>query len=192
MKIYTKTGDKGTTGLWGGLRVPKDHPRVSAYGDVDELNSCLGAVISLIAGSAPLAEIRGALSRIQGELFVVGALLATPPAQAKKLGPPFDQGLPPGSAVRLETEIDRLTASLKPMSKFILPGGGPAGAGLHLARTVCRRAERSAVRLSSAEKIPDGLVIYLNRLSDYLFTAARWVNARQKRPETQWEGLPKR
>ncbi len=192
MKIYTKTGDKGETGLWGGDRVPKYHPRVAAYGDVDELNSCLGLVLSALPDEAAFSELRRILARIQEELFVVGALLATPEARLGRLSPPFDQGLPPEAAGRLEREIDSLAAELEPMRRFILPGGCLAGAWLHLARTICRRAERGAAHLAALEKAPEGILVYLNRLSDHLFTAARWVNAKSGRAETPWQGLAKK
>lgn len=192
MKIYTRTGDKGQTGLWGGERVPKYHPRVAAYGDVDELNSCLGASMAALGEGKPFSELRRSLARIQEELFIIGALLATPEERLGKLSPPFDQGLPPEAWSRLEAEIDRLGSELSPMTKFILPGGSTAGAWLHLARTLCRRTERGATWLATQEKIPETILVYLNRLSDYLFTAARWVNAKAGSPETQWQGLAKR
>ena len=188
MKIYTKTGDAGQTGLWGGLRVPKDHPRVAAYGDVDELNCQLGCALAAL-GKSPL---RAVFERVQSELFIVGALLASPAAQLKKLKPPFDQGLPRSAVDRLEAEIDAWTSGLAPMTHFIMPGGSPAGAQLHVARAVCRRAERAAASLAKREPLPDNVLIYLNRLSDHLFTAARWANARAKAPETTWRGLSKR
>ena len=192
MKIYTKTGDTGETGLWGGDRVPKYHPRVASYGDVDELNSCLGAVLAALEGDKALAELAGKLNRIQEELFIAGALLATPENRLNRLSPPLDRGLPPDAAARLEQEIDAMSADLKPMTHFIMPGGSPAGAWLHLARVVCRRAERGVAHLSTMEKLPDGLLVYINRLSDHLFTAARWANAKEGRSETQWKGLAKK
>lgn len=161
LKIYTKTGDKGETGLIGGKRVRKDEARVAAYGDVDEANAAVGAV------EAP--PLRGELAAIQKDLFVIGAILA---GQKDAKAP---------SAERLEREIDRMTAELPELRHFILPRGA-----LHLARAVCRRAERSVVALPEA---PTDVVIYLNRLSDWLFTAARWVNAKNATPETIWEGL---
>ena len=161
MKIYTKTGDKGETGLIGGRRVRKDEAHVAAYGDVDELNAAVGAV------EAP--ALREGLTAIQKELFVVGAILA---GQKDAAAPSPD---------RLEREIDRMTAELPELRHFILPRGP-----LHLARTVCRRAERSVVALPDG---PAGVVVYLNRLSDWLFVAARWLNAKNATPETIWEGL---
>ena len=190
MKIYTRTGDKGDTGLFGGERVAKSHPRVEAYGSVDGLNCALGAARAALE---PAHEgLDEALARAQGECFVVGALLATPAAKADKLSPPFDGGLPPGAAARLEAEIDAWDAELEPLKTFILPGGAPAGAALHLARAACRAAERRAVELAASEKLPEGVVVYLNRLSDWLFTAARWANKKSGRAETAWSGLPKK
>ncbi|MBI3549775.1 MAG: cob(I)yrinic acid a,c-diamide adenosyltransferase [Elusimicrobia bacterium] len=192
MKIYTKTGDKGETGLWGGERVSKTHPRVLAYGDVDEANSAVGAAIAALPAGRTFAAFKTSLNRVQEELFVVGALLATPAHRLDKLAAPFDKGLGPDAAERLEREIDAMTADLEPLKRFILPGGSQAGSLLHLARTVCRRAERQAVELSSTDPVPDGIIVYLNRLSDFLFTAARWVNRKEKRPETEWVGLAKK
>jgi cob(I)alamin adenosyltransferase len=169
MKIYTKTGDSGTTGLVGGQRVSKSDPRIEAYGTVDELNSALG-VIRIEALPRNLAEL---LRSIQHELFEMGAQLATPP-EAK----------PTGCAIRaeairrLEQAIDELESSLPPLRQFILPAGGRAGALLHLARTVCRRAERRVVALAEVpgNRTPESIVIYLNRLSDLLFVMARLIN----------------
>ncbi len=177
-KIYTKTGDKGETGLWGGGRVSKNHPRVCAYGDVDELNCALGFARAALDATS-MGAVASALERVQSELFVVGALLAGGK----------EKGLAPQAAARLEREIDALTDDLPPLKQFVLPGGCEAGARLHLARGVCRRAERQVVSLASSERLPENVVVYLNRLSDYLFTAARWVNARCGRPETPWKGL---
>lgn len=183
-KIYTKTGDKGDTGLWGGPRVPKNHPRVTAYGEVDELNSVLGLAIAALPKTKPFKSLSASLDSIQEELFSVGAFLASPKDDGRRLSP--------RSLTRLENEIDAMTSDLKPLRRFILPGGGPCGACFHLARTVCRRAERAAVALSNSETVRAGIIVYLNRLSDWLFTAARWVNARQRRPERTWEGLEKK
>lgn len=177
-KIYTRTGDKGETGLWGGGRVSKSHPRVAAYGEVDELNCELGAALAELGALEPLT---GALTRIQGELFELGALLATPPEKNTK-------AFPPEAAARLESEIDAMDRELQPLKNFILPGGAKAAAALHLARAVCRRAERAAIALSTASAVPSGAIVYLNRLSDHLFTAARWVNAKKGVRETAWAG----
>jgi len=189
VKIYTKTGDRGDTGLRGGQRVSKSHPRVRAYGEVDELDSWVGLAEASLPKTKDFEPLRASLTRIQEELLTAGALLATPASREDLLPSPFDKGMPAEAASRLEKEIDRLTSDLEPMNRFILPGGAPAGALLHLARTVCRRAERELAALAQSERIPDGLLVYLNRLSDYLFTAARWTNRRLKESETQWEGL---
>ncbi len=169
MKIYTKTGDRGETGLFGGPRVSKDAPRIEAYGTVDELNSVLGVVRSILEHP----EVDALLEQIQNELFSLGAQLATPnPAahQTALIGPP--------QIAALEAAIDRYEAGLAPLVQFILPAGTPAAAQLHLARTVCRRAERRLVTLlhRSPEPIAGELVVYLNRLSDLLFVLARELN----------------
>lgn len=176
MKIYTKSGDKGQTGLIGGARVPKDDARVHAYGEVDELNAVLGAGVSFLP--AELGEIAGQLLHIQRILFDLGAELATPPG-AKKVRWQLDQG----EIGRLEQAIDGMEAELPPLTKFILPGGHPAGALLHLARTVARRAERRAVSLDASSPLDPKLITYLNRLSDYLFVLSRLVNQRLDAPE---------
>ncbi|MDE2490371.1 MAG: cob(I)yrinic acid a,c-diamide adenosyltransferase [Elusimicrobia bacterium] len=188
MAIYTRGGDKGDTGLFGGARVPKSHPRVAAYGAVDELNSCAGAArAALPAGS----DLDAPLARVQAECFFVGALLATPPEKVSALGPAFAGGLPKEAVARLEAEMDAWDAELPALKSFILPGGGPAGAALHVARAVARRAERAVVELSAREPAPDGVIVYLNRLSTWLFVAARRANAREGRAETPWKGLTK-
>ncbi|MCL6522499.1 MAG: cob(I)yrinic acid a,c-diamide adenosyltransferase [Firmicutes bacterium] len=181
-RLYTRTGDGGETGLVDGSRVPKSSPRVEAYGSVDELNAALGVVLSEETGGQLAATLR----RVQGELFVVGARLATPPgAGARGLRLPE---LPAEAVARLEAEIDRLEEGLEPLRHFILPGGGRSGALLHLARTVCRRAERAVVRLAESEPVEPEIVRYLNRLSDYLFAAARAANRRDGRHEAAWPG----
>ncbi|MBI4423691.1 MAG: cob(I)yrinic acid a,c-diamide adenosyltransferase [Elusimicrobia bacterium] len=187
-KIYTRTGDRGETGLWGGARVPKDAPRVRAYGTVDEAMCAIGAAVAALPRRRAFAALRLALSRTQEELFAVGALLATPGDRLAMLGR-HAAGPPPESVARLEAEIDAWTLELKPLRTFILPGGSPPGALLHYARTVCRRAERELVSLRRVEALPESPVVYLNRLSDHLFTAARWVNQRLRVPETPWPGL---
>lgn len=165
----------------------KNHPRVDAYGEVDELNTFLGAARAELEAGEGLPGLDAALARVQDELFMVGALLATP--AAAKLAPPFDQGLPAEAAARLEREIDAWDKELAPLKAFILPGGGRLGSLLHLARAVSRRAERAAVALGAGEALPSNLIVYLNRLSDWLFTAARWTNRKQGRAETPWTGL---
>jgi cob(I)alamin adenosyltransferase len=178
--IYTGGGDRGETGLFGGGRVRKDDLRVEAYGAVDELNASLG-----MAATLPLpGELAALLRRIQDELFVLGADLATPPdatARADRV-----VRLKAGAAKALEPEIDRLEAQLPPLRTFILPGGSPAGAALHLARTVCRRAERRVVTLAQGGEVSPEAIVYLNRLSDLLFVMARSANAGARAAETPW------
>lgn len=171
MKIYTKQGDAGETGLFGGERVPKDHPRVAAYGDVDELNASIGLARSL----EPQDFEDPLLQAIQRDLFAIGAVLATPdPARLiKALG---GTGIADPAVAQLEAAIDRHEAALPPLKSFILPGGAPKGAALHMARTVCRRAERSVVGLSRATAVSPVIGRYLNRLSDLLFVLARAAN----------------
>ncbi len=179
MKIYTKTGDKGDTSLFGGQRVPKDALRIEAYGTVDELNSVLG----IVRADNKEKEIDEILEQVQNELFVLGADLATPrSSNAKQI-----RRVEPKDAVRLERVIDKLDAELKPLRAFILPGGSPVAARLHFARTVCRRAERAVVRLSRNEDIGEAVTIYLNRLSDLLFVLARYANHCAGVAETKWK-----
>lgn len=186
MKIYTKTGDTGETGVFGGPRVPKDHPRIEAYGTVDELNAVLGlARCEKLPG-----DVDDLLQRLQNELFDVGAELATPQPESK--------GIPLTTAehvAALEAAIDHYEAGLSPLKQFILPGGTRAAALLHLARTVCRRAERRLVTLAREleqasadlnEPISPQLIVYLNRLSDLLFVLARTANAEAKEPDVAW------
>ncbi len=189
MKIYTKTGDKGETALFGGGRLAKSEPRVAAYGELDELNAWLGVARALLAGGPAGREegdagatVGGALERVQQELFVVGAILATP-NPARRKGPRFE--LEESRIAALEDEIDRWEAELPPLETFILPGGGPAGSVLHVARAVCRRAERAIVGLT-AEDLPATVVPYVNRLSDWLFVCARYVNRMEGAAETPW------
>lgn len=171
LRIYTKTGDSGETGLFGGERVPKDHPRVAAYGDVDELNASIGLARAL----DPTDFEDALLQAIQRDLFAIGAVLATPdPARLiKALG---GEGLGDPAVAQLEAAIDRHEAALPPLKSFILPGGAPKGAALHMARTVCRRAERSVVGLGRATAVSPVIGRYLNRLSDLLFVLARAAN----------------
>jgi cob(I)alamin adenosyltransferase len=169
-RIYTKTGDKGDTALGDGNRVPKDHPRVAAYGTVDELNAVLGLLLAHHPASSEAALLRD----VQNDLFDVGADLCVPPSPNE--APDRRLRVRPEQSARLEREIDRLNAGLAPLTSFVLPGGTPAAAWCHLARTVCRRAERDVVTLSHAEPINPEVVIYLNRLSDLLFVLARAYN----------------
>lgn len=183
MKIYTKTGDAGQTGLFGGRRVSKAHIRIEAYGVVDKLNAQLGVVRHHLADtSAGLAEIDAVLHRIQSELFVLGADLATPLEVESSYIPRVDEE----QIARLEREIDQFDAALSPLQSFILPGGSGAAAYLHLARTTCREAERATVHLSTEEPINHHALIYLNRLSDWLFTVARYANERQGVADVPW------
>lgn len=181
MKIYTKTGDAGDTGLFGGGRVPKSHPRVEAYGDVDELNATIGVVRA--TGSD--AEIDALLLRIQQDLFAIGALLATP--DREKMRAHLEKAnVDDARVAELERAIDAADTELEPLRAFILPGGSPKAAALHVARTVCRRAERRIVAIADDMEIPALVVVYLNRLSDVLFTLARLANKRASAPETTW------
>jgi cob(I)alamin adenosyltransferase len=183
MKIYTKTGDAGDTGLFGGPRVSKDDLRVEAYGSVDELNATLGATRD--RGRDP--ELDALLTRIQEQLFAIGAELATPAGARARAALP---GVSPGWTPELEGAIDRLEAELTPLRHFILPGGDPLAADLHRARAVCRRAERRVVALHHREPADPELLAYLNRLSDLLFVAARVANHRARVAEIQWDPRP--
>lgn len=181
-KIYTRRGDDGSTGLFGGPRVRKDDLRVRAYGDVDELNSTLGVARCELTDPR-VRDLEAFASTLQSELFNLGSELATPDAdQAPKAVPRVRAG----DVERLEREIDRLTAELPPMRFFILPAGSRPAAALHLCRTVCRRAERLVVELARAEKVSAEALAYLNRLSDLLFTMARAANLRLEVAEVPW------
>lgn len=178
MKIYTKTGDTGETSLFGGGRVPKDALRIDAYGSVDELNSVLGVVRSL----KPKKKIDAILDLLQHQLFELGADLATPMGKNDAHIPRITAA----HAMELETIIDELDGTLKPLKAFILPGGSKTASQLHFARTVCRRAERAVVRLSRNENIGSDIVVYLNRLSDLLFVMARYANKSEAQKEKTW------
>lgn len=182
-KIYTRTGDAGQTGLFAGGRVSKDHPRVAAYGAVDELNAVLGQVLAAGA-DGPLRE---RLERLQADLMALGADLATPRTSDAPRHPRIPP-LPVERIGQMEAWMDEADELLPPLTSFILPGGGPVGAALHVARTVCRRAEREVVRLAGSAHVEADAIRYLNRLSDYLFVAARLANARAGRAETVWRG----
>jgi cob(I)alamin adenosyltransferase len=180
-RIYTRTGDDGTTGLFGGGRVEKDHARVEAYGDVDELNAFIGAARSV----EMMPRIDEILAPVQRDLFAIGALLATPhPEQhAKQL----EKARISGARVsQLEQAIDDAEAELEPLKAFIMPGGAAKASALHIARTVCRRAERAVIRLQHAEEVPAVVIVYLNRLSDLLFVLARVANHRARAGEVTW------
>ncbi len=182
MKIYTKTGDEGITGLLGNRRVPKDDIRIEAYGTVDELNAVLGVARAQGLDSAADTLV----AQLQDELFAVGSALADPEPKGR-----YHNSIRPEHAVRLEGIIDALESELEPLSSFILPGGSPAAAQLHLARTVCRRAERLVVRLARQPggEVSSALIVYLNRLSDLLFVMARVVNHRAGVADIPWKGL---
>ena len=182
LKIYTKTGDRGETGLFGGARVPKDDARVEAYGDVDELNSVLGLAVAASGDG----EIAAGLRAIQTDLFTLGARLATPAPEDGGRDNPWIPRLDPARVAELEAWIDRAEEELEPLQNFVLPGGAPAAAALHLARTVCRRAERRVVTLAHTVEIPELVVMYLNRLSDLLFVLARVANRRAGAGEVTW------
>jgi cob(I)alamin adenosyltransferase len=169
-RIYTKSGDGGETGLGDGSRVPKDHARVAAYGEVDELNSVLGLVLANCPDCPEAATLRAT----QNDLFDVGADLCVPPAEGEEAGKSLR--VVPAQYERLERAIDRLNEGLEPLRTFVLPGGGVAAAWLHVARAVCRRAERAVVTLAREGKINAHALIYLNRLSDFLFVLARVAN----------------
>jgi len=171
-KIYTRTGDDGSTGLVDGSRLSKTALRVRAYGDVDETNSVIG-LVRLHLESRRLDDM---LARIQNDLFDLGADLATPLPAKGKADSEYALRMVAAQTTRLETELDALNGDLEPLNSFVLPGGTPPAAYLHQARTVCRRAERTAVALAAEEPLNPDAISYLNRLSDFLFVAARWCN----------------
>jgi cob(I)alamin adenosyltransferase len=180
VKIYTKRGDRGETDLLGGARVPKDDARVAAYGAVDELNAQLGAA----ASATPHDDLRRLAQAIQGRLFEVGAYLASPDARLRVksgIAEPTDEDV-----AFLERHIDALERELEPLRRFVLPGGHAAAAAFHVARTVCRRAEREAVALHRTDALGDAVLTYLNRLSDLLFVLARVENRRAGVADVEW------
>ncbi len=179
MKIYTKTGDDGSTGLTGHTRVRKDALRIEAIGEVDELNAGIGVVLAHLPSSVNSA--RGWLDTVQSNLYIVGALLATPPQDSRQ-----PTVLPPARVEALEQQIDQMEKNLNPLKNFILPQGTPCTSFLYLTRAICRRAERRIVALSGQEKVDLLIFTYLNRLSDFLFVLARWVNAQEGGTETAW------
>ena len=181
MKIYTRTGDAGETGLFGAGRASKDSVRVEAYGDVDELNACLGLALTMELSGATAER----LGTVQGDLMTLGSHLATPQPEPPRRRPV----LPPLALERItemEEWIDEMWEEPPPLRNFVLPGGVPGAATLHLARVVCRRAERSAVRLSGAEGVEEGILQYLNRLSDLLFAMARMENGGAGKGDVLW------
>lgn len=177
MKIYTRTGDKGQTGLWGGTRIRKDAVRIQAYGTVDECNAVIGLACSCLQETT----LSTMLAQVQNELFVVGSDLAS---DLKLENVPR---VKPREVEQLEAWIDQLEAELPPLTQFILPGGHAVAAHLHLARTVCRRAERWVVSLSHESSINETVLLYLNRLSDFLFVAARYANHVSQTPDVPWQ-----
>ena len=179
-RIYTKTGDAGTTGLGGGRRVAKDSPRVRAYGTVDELNSAIGVALAL----GLTDRLTGELGTIQNELFDLGSDLCWPEDDERRSRIPTVQ---PKHVRRLERLIDELNEIVGPLTNFLLPGGSPGAAQLHLARTICRRAEREAITLSHEEPIGELVLSYLNRLSDALFVMARYENHERGVAEPLWQ-----
>ncbi len=180
-RIYTRTGDDGTTSLFGGERVGKGNPRIDAYGTVDEANSVVGVARAHLRGEPGAERLDPVLSDLQEELFVVGADLATP-LDAKPIVPRIKEH----HVDRLEDRIDEFDADLEPLKKFVLPGGSAAGASLHSARTITRRAERLVVQAGTAAPINEQAAVYLNRLSDLLFVLARWANKQAGIREDKW------
>ncbi len=182
-RIYTKRGDTGETGLVGGQRVPKDARRIEAYGTVDELNAFVGAAAVSCAEASRLKALGAILLRVQHELFNLGSILATEPQDVH----PQQPRVTSAEVSRLEREIDAMNEVLQPLRSFVLPGGTRVNAELHIARTVCRRAERLLVGCAREEKIPAEAIQYLNRLSDALFVWSRWANHALGVPEVLWD-----
>jgi cob(I)alamin adenosyltransferase len=181
LKIYTKTGDDGDTGLFGGGRVPKDHPRVTAYGEVDELNAVIGQARSV----EMMPRIDEVLAPVQRDLFALGAMLATP--DLEKMKEQLEKArISDARVAQLEQAIDDGEGELEPLKAFILPGGTAKAAALHVARTVCRRAERAVIHLQKDTEVPQIVIVYLNRLSDLLFVLARVANKRAGAGEVTW------
>jgi cob(I)alamin adenosyltransferase len=181
-RIYTRTGDAGDTGLFGGGRIPKSHPRVEAYGAVDELNANLGMALTAIRD----ATLRDRLRTLQADLFTVGAHLATTAPDGARPRAHLPD-LPAFRAEDIENWIDEIEAGLEALSSFILPGGSAAAASLHVCRTVCRRAERRVVALAAAEPVDPDIIVILNRISDFLFVAARAENAAAGEEDLRWD-----
>jgi cob(I)alamin adenosyltransferase len=182
LKLYTRRGDRGETDLFAGGRVRKDHPRVEAYGAVDELNSALG----LAAADSADEDVQTLCREIQARLFDLGAYLAAPDAERRKkagIEPPLEADI-----TALENAIDRFEDELEPLKRFVLPGGTRAAAAFHVARTVCRRAERASVALAAADELAPEALGYLNRLSDLLFVLARVSNRRAGMADVEWQG----
>jgi cob(I)alamin adenosyltransferase len=180
MKIYTKTGDKGETGLFGGERVPKNSLRIEAYGTIDELNSFIGLAITEVKS----AEVKNLLEIIQNELFTVGSDLAAPYNETNEKNK--ISRVPEEFYINVEKAIDKFEAELQPLKNFILPGGIKSASLLHICRTICRRAERNVVALNNSVKIDDNIIIFLNRLSDLFFVLARYENHLAGIPDVKW------
>lgn len=179
-RVYTRRGDAGETALAGGQRVPKDGPRIAAYGAVDELNAFVGVTRVTAAGAAP--ELAAILLRVQHELFNLGSILATLPADVH----PRQARITQADVTRLESEMDRCNQELEPLRSFVLPGGSRLNAELHVCRAVCRRAERDCVALARVEEVPPEALRYLNRLGDAFFVWSRWASRLTGAPETLW------
>lgn len=179
-KVYTRTGDDGTTALGGGSRVGKDSPRIAAYGTVDELNSQIGLALA----SGVNDDITASLRSIQNDLFHLGSDLCVPEEEKERRPVP---SIEERHVAALESLMDRLSEELPPLENFILPGGAPGAAQLHVARTICRRAERHVVSLAAEVEVDPVVLAYLNRLSDFLFVAARVANHRARREEPLWD-----
>jgi cob(I)alamin adenosyltransferase len=186
VKIYTRTGDKGETSLYTGQRIPKNDPSIEAIGTVDECNCAIGIAISMMDSQTDLSKVRDQLETVQHALFDVGAALATPRTRAATIKldkTRFDHE----ETTVLERWIDEMEKELPELHSFILPGGHQSGSMLHLARSICRRAERLVVPLHKLGDVPDSVLIYLNRLSDYLFVVSRYVNHLTHSPEKSWQ-----
>jgi cob(I)alamin adenosyltransferase len=184
MKIYTKGGDKGETGLFGGERVPKNAERIEAYGTIDELNSFIGLVVEETKNEV----VKKLLKTIQSQLFTVGSDLATPFTETNKKH--NNSRVPREFFENIEKQIDKIDAELKPLSNFILPGGCRASALLNVCRTICRRAERRVVKLNASEQVGENILIFLNRLSDLFFVLARYENMISGIPDVIWKPDP--
>jgi cob(I)alamin adenosyltransferase len=182
-RVYTRQGDHGDTALAGGQRVPKDSPRIAAYGTVDELNAFIGLARETAGEAASTKPLAAILLRVQHELFNLGSILATLPEDVH----PKQARVTTREVDQLEREMDEMNADLAPLRSFVLPGGSRLNAELHICRTVCRRAERACVALNRVEEIPPEAIRYLNRLSDALFVWSRWASHVTGRPEILWE-----
>jgi cob(I)alamin adenosyltransferase len=189
VKIYTKTGDKGETGLFGGERVEKTNIRVEAYGTVDELNAAIGVVVAQLNDLTSYSEIKDELETIMHDLYDIGALLATPKNTKVNRGQLIHQKLPlylNKRTEKIEKAIDAFMKKVPPLQAFILPGGGRTGSLLHQVRTICRRAERRVVALSKEDTVPVEILVYMNRLSDLFFALALFVNHKENKKEILW------